>query len=205
VARAFHRQLEAWVEADLKTRDGHVLKENARFASCRVLLGDGPPPDLGAGLELPPQGRAVADPYGYPASPVLLGQPYGGLSGIRLALSGNTATLTPVADLPPSLARGAPLPIALDALLRLGVLHLNPEALAVYVPVAVDRVAWASGLTAAGPLRLACTRPEPAGEAVRCARAVACDAAGRVVLELCGLEGRRLGAVPLGAAAASTR
>jgi 3-oxoacyl-(acyl-carrier-protein) synthase/NAD(P)-dependent dehydrogenase (short-subunit alcohol dehydrogenase family)/acyl-CoA thioesterase FadM len=192
------RAVEAWIEGDFRARDGTVLHAGVRFASCRVCF-DGADPlsdDAGTG---PVDPLAVADPFCQPGSPVSLGRPYDLLREVRVSPRGNAAVLVPPSDPEPALWAGLPPPVLVDTLLRLSVLHEEGGALPVYVPVSIGRIAWAAGLPTdlTAPIELTCLGPTPDGDRVRCARAVARDPAGRVLVVMTGAAGHRFGEVPL--------
>jgi 3-oxoacyl-(acyl-carrier-protein) synthase/acyl-CoA thioesterase FadM/NAD(P)-dependent dehydrogenase (short-subunit alcohol dehydrogenase family) len=193
--------VEAWVEADRRTPDGTLVQAGVRFASCRVRFGD--PGPLEAVDAEPFEAAAVTDPYRHSDSPVNLGPVYDCLRGLLVSPRANAAAFTSPIDVDPALRDGVPPPLIVDALLRLGVLHEAGGELPVYVPVSIDRIAWADdSIWEPVPLKLACEGPTADGDAVRCARAAARDSAGRVVLSVTGYAGRRLGAVPLAGPAA---
>jgi hypothetical protein len=109
-----------------------------------------------------------------------------------------------------SLLREQPLPIAVDALLRLGVLHSEAGGLPIYVPVHIGSIVWsAEGLfDQLIECELICTSPRISDNRVDCTRAIVRDPAGKTVLELTGIIGHRVGQViPLrhGVLAAATR
>jgi hypothetical protein len=189
-------RVAVWIEADRRTADGQVVRERERFASCCVRFGKGVPPTPTTNGRTPePAGEPADDPYLDPEAAVSLGPSYDCLRDVRLSPAVNTARLVAPADGRSPLVQGTPLPIAVDALLRLAVLHREAAGLPVYVPVRIASIVWhgEGAFEGASGFALSCTSPAVTGDRVHCASAVARDARGKNVLEMTQITGHRLG------------
>jgi NAD(P)-dependent dehydrogenase (short-subunit alcohol dehydrogenase family) len=192
-ARDCDSSVDVWIEADLRSPGGN----GRRFASCRVSF------EVGKRLQSVKQPRAsstdscdIHDPYCHPDSTVRLGGSFDCLDEIRISPSTNSAVLRVPVDRPMQLWDGLPVPIVVDALLRVGSLHQEGESLPIYVPAGIDRIAWdVRGCKSATNVSFALVSERPAaqGERMRCSHAVACDESGRTVLEMHGYAGARVG------------
>jgi hypothetical protein len=188
--------VEAWIEADLRTQDGRIVQSGVRFASCRICFQpDGPPlsfiePRIGGRNVL-----EIEDPYCRPESPLRLGPSFDCLEAIRVSAAANQAVLRVPLERCESLWHHAPIPMLVDGLLRLGSFHDDSDGLPIYMPAKIDRIVWTGAILNDESFELAAERPVIEGDRIRCARAAARDSDGRVMLEMHGYSGARLGRV----------
>jgi acyl transferase domain-containing protein/NAD(P)-dependent dehydrogenase (short-subunit alcohol dehydrogenase family) len=201
------RLVEVFVEADLRTPDGRLIREGAQFASCRVRFGNKPPIMSDDPFpRLSDDARSINDPFHHPQSPVRHGPSYDCLADIRISQAVNRAMLVWPLDRSSPLWHQTPLPMAVDGLLRVSIFHDEGGQLPVYVPVRIDKITWDASVQfdQLNGLELIAQGPTTTGGQVHCRRAQIRTVSGAVLLEITGLTGHRFGQVSVGAGAGLT-
>jgi len=190
------------VRGDFVHRSGVVLRADIAFASCVVELGPARD-DLAPRHAGRVDGLGIRDPYASPGAPVRHAGWFDHLGSLTLGHALKVGVFRVTQDRALERLRDAATPfLLLDALLTLGTLRRDEAgALPVCAARGMGRIRFGVAENdvaireAGGRVRLVATVPSAAGDRVASAWAQALDPAGRVLLEVEGLEGHVVGRV----------